>query len=161
MATTELGQVDKVSLQWVRQVHSTDSVDHRQYLGHGDDWAKGGDGFIRALRIENREFSLTAGISERQSEQESIELTLGQSIGAFLLDRVLRCNHHERRTQRVASTFNRYLPFFHCFEQCGLGLWRRTIDFIGQHDVGEQRARPEVECFGRTLPDAHAEEVGW
>ena len=35
-------------------------------------------------------------------EHEAIELRLGQRIGAFLLDRVLRREHEERPLERVA-----------------------------------------------------------
>ena len=30
--------------------------------------------------------------------------------------------------------------FLHGFEQCRLGLWRRAINFVGQHDVAKDRA---------------------
>ena len=52
------------------------------------------------------------------------------------------------------------LAFLHRFEQCRLGLRRRSVDLVGEHDVGEQRARLEPELLGRAFVDADADEVG-
>ena len=40
--------------------------------------------------------SFARRIADHQLEEESIQLRLGQRIGAFLLDRVLRGQHEER-----------------------------------------------------------------
>ena len=52
------------------------------------------------------------------------------------------------------------LALLHRLEQRRLGLRRRPVDLVGEHDVGEQRARLEAELLGRALVDAHADEVG-
>ena len=56
------------------------------------------------------------------------------------------------------------LPFLHRFQQCGLGLGRRSVDFVGQHDVGEQRSlhEPELAMPGRAVffDDLGAGDVG-
>ena len=41
------------------------------------------------------------------------------------------------------------LAFLHGFEQRGLGLGRRAVDFVGQHDVGEDRARAGTRTRSR------------
>ena len=76
-------------------------------------------------------------------EHEAIQLRLGQRIRAFHLNRVLRGEDEERFLQRVANSGGRDLMLLHCFEQRGLGLGRRAIDFIGEDDVGKHRSADE------------------
>ena len=45
----------------------------------------------------------------------------------------------------MADAADRDLPFLHGFEQRGLRLGRRAVDFVGQNDVGEQRPLDELE----------------
>ena len=85
--------------------------------------------------------SLNVGYLHEHLEHEAVLLGFGQRIGAFLLDRVLRGQHEERIAQAVAHPADRDLPFLHGFEQGGLRLGRRAVDFVGQDHVGEQRAR--------------------
>ena len=40
---------------------------------------------------------------------------------------------------------NRDPAFLHGFEQGGLGFRRRAVDFVGKHDIGEQRTGLEYE----------------
>ena len=72
-------------------------------------------------------------------------MRFGQRIRAFHLNRVLRGEDEERFLQRVADSGGRDLMLLHCFEQRGLGLGRRAIDFIGEDDVGEDRASNELQ----------------
>ena len=53
-------------------------------------------------------------------EHEAVLLGLGQRIGAFLLDRVLRGQHEERIGQRVPHPADRDLPLLHRFQQAPL-----------------------------------------
>ena len=78
-------------------------------------------------------------------EHEAVLLGFGQRIGAFLLDRVLRGQHEERIVELVADAADGDLPLLHGFEQGGLGLGRRAVDFVGQDHVGEQRPFEELE----------------
>ena len=52
------------------------------------------------------------------------------------------------------------LALLHRLEQRRLRLRRGPVDLVGEHDVGEQRARLEAELLGRALVDADADEVG-
>ena len=69
----------------------------------------------------------------------------GKRIGALLLDRILRRQDQERIGQMVGVVAERHLAFLHRFEQRALHLGRRAIDFIGQNEIGENRA---VLCAG-------------
>ncbi|MNP50140.1 hypothetical protein D3C76_1443850 [compost metagenome] len=53
------------------------------------------------------------------------------------------------------------LPFFHGFQQCGLDFGWGAVDFVGEDDVAEQRARLETNAvaFGRLLQDLAAGDV--
>ena len=55
---------------------------------------------------------------------------------------------------------DRDLALLHRLEQGRLGLRRGPVDLVGEHDVGEQRARLEPELLGGPLVDADADEVG-
>jgi hypothetical protein len=83
-------------------------------------------------------------LAPRIREHEAVELGLGQRIGAFLLDRVLRREHEERLGQRVVLAPDGDLVLLHRLEQRGLGLGRRAVDLVGQDDVGEDRARTNL-----------------
>ena len=76
-------------------------------------------------------------------EHEAIELRFRQRIGAFELDRVLRREHVERLFELVGAALDRDAVFLHRFEQRRLRLRRRAVDFVGQHDVREDRAGRE------------------
>ena len=51
------------------------------------------------------------------------------------------------------------LPFGHGLKQRGLGLGRCAVDLVGDHHVGEQRPRSELERPGRAVPHAHTHDV--
>jgi hypothetical protein len=76
-------------------------------------------------------------------EHEAIELRFGQRIGAFELDRVLRREHVERFGQRVGLALHRHAVLLHRLEERRLRLRRGAVDFVGEHDVGEDRAGRE------------------
>ena len=80
------------------------------------------------------------GIIDHHLEHEAVHLRFGQRIGAFLLDRILRGQHEERRRQRDRFAAERDLAFLHRFEQRALHLGRRAVDFVGEDEVGEDRA---------------------
>ena len=89
-------------------------------------------------------------------EHEAVQLGLGQRIGPFLLDRVLRGDGEERLGQRIGRLADRHFALLHGLQQRGLGLGRRAVDFVGQQDVGEDRPFDEAEiAAGRArLPPA-------
>ncbi len=63
----------------------------------------------------------------------------------MMLNRVLCGDDDERRGQRMRHAFNRDVAFGHRFKQRGLSLRRGAVDFIRQHDVGEDRAGLPIE----------------
>ena len=71
-------------------------------------------------------------IVETQLHHESVDLCLGEGVGAFLLDRVLGGEHHERLLELVGGLAQGYLPLFHALEKGGLDLGGSAIDFVGK-----------------------------
>jgi hypothetical protein len=65
------------------------------------------------------------------------------------------------RGQRIRDVFNRDLIFVHRFQQRALCFRRRAIDFIGQHNIGEDRTRLEFELILLRIENRNAEHVGW
>ena len=59
----------------------------------------------------------------------------------------------------MADAVGTYLSFFHCLKQCRLRLWRGAIDFVGEHDVGEQRTRLKDKRFGCPLEDTYPDKI--
>ena len=90
---------------------------------------------------DDLELLVLARVVDQDVEHEPVELGLGQRIGAFLLDRVLRGQDEERVGQPVPLAADGDLPLLHRLEQRGLGLGRGAVDLVGQDDVGEDRAR--------------------
>ena len=84
------------------------------------------------------------GRTHHDLEQKAIHLRLGQRIGALELDRILRRQHEERRVERIGGAEDRDLPLLHRLEHGGLGLGRGAVDFVAEHDVGENRAGLEM-----------------
>ena len=99
------------------------------------------------------ELLVEARVANEDLEHEAVLLRLGQRIGAFLLDGVLRRQDEERIGQPVTNPADRDLAFLHGLEQCGLRLGRRAIDLVGQDDVGEQRPfqEPELAVSGGAI----------
>ena len=64
-------------------------------------------------------------------EHEPIELSLGQRISALHFDWILRGEHEERLFQRIADARDSDLMLLHRFEQRGLSLGRRAVNFVG------------------------------
>ena len=115
-------------------------------------------------RLDDLELLVLGRVVDAHLEHEAVELGLGQRVGAFLLDRVLRGEHEERLGQLVAHAADGDLVLLHGFEQGGLRLRRRAVDLVGEDDVGEHRALDELELAraGRPvlLDDLGAGDVG-
>ncbi len=77
--------------------------------------------------------------------EKAVHLGLGQGVGALLFDGVLGGQHHEKIREPVGRAGYRDLPLLHGFQQGGLNLCRRTIDFVGQDQVAEDGARLKAE----------------
>ncbi len=98
--------------------------------------------------FDDRQLLGLGRVVDADHEHEAVELRLGQRIRPLLLDRVLRGEHEEGLRQRVAVAADGDLLLLHRFEEGCLGLRRRAVDLVGQHDVGKHRAGQEPELAG-------------
>ncbi len=78
-------------------------------------------------------------------EQEAVELRLGQRVGALEVNGVLRGEHEERVGQRVRLAPGGHAALLHGLEQRRLRFGRGAVNFVGEEDVGENRAALENE----------------
>ena len=100
------------------------------------------------------------GVVDDHLEHEAVDLRLGQRIGSLLLYRVLRGHHKERLRQLVGGVADGHLALLHGFEQRALHLGRGAVDFVGQHEVGEDGALLDHELLGLLAVDERAQQVG-
>ena len=94
------------------------------------------------------------------AEHEAVQLGLGQLERARLLDRVLRGDGQKRGRQAEGRPPDGHAAFLHRFQQGRLHLGRGAVDFVGQQDVGEDRAAVHVERGRGLVEDLRAEDVG-
>ena len=116
-------------------------------------------GSWRVLVAQDLALAGRVGIADAQAHQEAVELRFGQRIGAMVLDRILRGDHHERARQRMRVAVDGDLAFVHGFEQRGLRLGRGAIDLVGQQEVAEDRPGLEFERLRMRVVDGDAEHV--
>src|SRR5262245_7641601 len=111
--------------------------------GHG----RLGLALFRAGGVEH-DFALgiVIGIVDVDLHQEAVELRLGQGIGAFLLDRILRREHVEGARNVVTIAGNRHVVLLHGLQQRGLGARACAVDFVGHQQLPENRARDEAKA---------------
>ena len=113
--------------------------------------------------LDDRGHFFAVGVAHQQLEEEAVQLGLGQRVGAFLLDGVLRGHHQERLLELVARAGRRDRPFLHRFQHGRLRLGRGPVDFVGQADLREDRAALELEeplALGRFHHHVRAQDVG-
>ncbi len=113
----------------------------------------------RARRLRHDpHFVVFAQVGHDDVEHEAIELRLGQRIGAFELDRVLRRQHEERPLELIRSAGGRDVILLHRFEQRRLRLRRRPVDLVGQDDLREDRSLARTAACA--LPCVLVEDLG-
>ena len=84
-------------------------------------------------------------VAERGAQEEAVELGLGKQERPLVLDRVLGREQRGTARERPCDAVDRHLPLGHRLEQRRLRLRRRPVDLVHEHDVGEDRPRPELE----------------
>ena len=101
-------------------------------------------------------------VAHQDLEEEPVKLRFRQRVGAFLVNRVLRRHDEERLDQLAQFAARGDLVLLHGFEQGRLGLRRRAVDFVRQHQVREDRPALELELAppaGHLHDDVRAENI--
>src|SRR5262245_28486340 len=91
------------------------------------------------------ELLVEARVLHEHLEHEAVLLRLGERVGPFLFDRVLRRQDEEWIRKPVPHAADGDLTLLHGFEQRRLSLGRRAVDFVRENHIGEQRAGEELE----------------
>src|SRR5919106_4812113 len=115
---------------------------------------------MAAVSVENLELGRAGRITDGQAHHEPVELRLGQWIGPFVLEWILRRDHHEGLVEQMSVPVDGHLSLLHAFEQRGLGLRGRAVDLVSEADVGEYCPRLELELAPALIPDGYAGNVG-
>ena len=71
-----------------------------------------------------------------------------------------RREDQKRSRQLVRRRVDGHLALLHALEQAGLGLRRRAVDLVDDHDVGEDRPWAELEAGLALVVDLGAHDVG-
>jgi hypothetical protein len=120
------------------------------------------DGSRRPIQghVQYAAFLVRLRVADLDFEHEPIHLGFRQRVRALLLDRVLGRHHQEQAFQRIRRIADRDLPLLHGFQQCRLDLGRRPVDFVGQDEIGKDRAFARFERAVARHIDHRADQVG-
>ena len=144
-----LDDLQKIVAHLVVDVDLSDRFAAGDHFGGRDDRLQIVDRMPMLQPLEHLGFFFEARIAEAEADQEAVELGLGQRKRAFVIDRVLRGDDQERRLERVGLAVDRHAPLGHRFEQGRLRARRGPVDFVGQHDLREDRTGAKLE-LGRS-----------
>ena len=115
--------------------------------------------FARQVAAHDFALFLLAGVANLDLEHEAVHLCLRKGIGTFLLNRVLRGQYEEGLLQAEGLGTDRHLPLLHGFEQGTLHLGRGTVDFVGQDEIGKNRAFSDGKFVLRRVVDHRAQYI--
>ena len=130
----------------------------REFLGP-QHVAQAGYRVFHQLALHDLLLVVLGRVVQGHAHAETVELRLGQRVGAVVLHRVLGGDDEERPRQRVGCAVHRDLPLVHGLEQARLGAGRGAVDLVGEHHVGEDRAGPELELGALLVEDGGADDV--
>ena len=155
-----LAQRDHVAAQRLRPVDRRGRLlgcEHRPDLG---DRLEVEHAVVLGMLREHVGLLVRGRVAEREPDHEAVELRLGERIGALVLDRVLGGDDEERPRELVRLALHRHPALLHALEQPRLGLRRRAVDLVNQHDVGEHRAGVELEPRLAAVEHVRSDHVG-
>ena len=153
-------QRDDVGADRVRRMDAPRRVLRREHVRGGADRLEMLDPVAVLVGAEHRRLGARVGIAERETHHEAVDLRLGQRVGALELDRVLRRQDDERTGQLVRVDVDADATLLHALQQARLRLGRRAVDLVDDHDVREDRARPELEDLVAPAVDVRPDDVG-
>ncbi len=76
-----------------------------------------------------------------------------------MINRVLGGDEKEGRRQIIIDAVGGDFPLGHRLQQGGLRARRGAVDFVGQHDLGKERAGAELEIGGLGIENGAAGDV--
>ncbi len=159
MLTRLAHDVDDVLLHQRIDVDVLHRLLRRQQLINVHDLLQRVDRVGVLLPVENLDLLVLAGVAEADAQHEAVELGLGQGERAFVLDRVLRRQHHEGHVEQVGVAVDGHLALLHRLQQGRLRLGRGAVDLIDEDDLGVDGAGAKLELACALVKDGHAGHV--
>ena len=153
-------QRDDVVAQGLGRVDAVRHLDGVDDLGAVGDRLEVQHAVARLVAEQHAGLGVGVRIAEREPDHEAVDLRLGQRVGALVLDGVLRREDQERAREFVRGGVHGDVALLHALEQAGLRLRRGAVDLVHEHDVGEDRARAELEARLALVVDLRADDVG-
>ena len=101
--------------------------------------------------LDDFDLLLLGGIIEMERKHEAVKLRFRERVRAFLLDGILRGDHHKWIGQVAGNARDGDLALLHRLEQRRLGLGGRAVDFVGEQQIGEN-GTAFVLKFKTTVP---------
>ncbi len=131
----------------------SDDVGEEDAAGEGEeggefrgvhDWGDGG--FDAEFAVADDAFEGGGVVAEDfEFEEEAVDLGFWERVGAFEFDWVLGGEDEEGIGEVVAGAEDGDAAFLHGFEEGALGFGARSVDFVGEDEVGEDGAWLEDE----------------
>ncbi len=112
-----------------------------------------------AMALQHLSLAGAVRIPHGNAHQEAIQLALRKHVRSFELKWILSGDDHERGGQAVRGSVGRHLPITHRLQQGALRSRRRSVDFIGQDNIRENRAAIENKLGGIRIKDAAAHNI--
>ena len=99
---------------------------------------------------QDRCLCVTVGVIDPDVHEKPVELRLGERVGAFLFDGILRGHDQEQVGKGKGLAPETHLVFGHGLEQCRLYLGGGPVDLVGQQQIVEYRPvlKPEGAVLG-------------
>ena len=109
-----------------------------------------------ALRRSRQDANLFVvfGIADGEAHQKPVHLRFGQWVSAVRFDVILGGDDKERTRQFVGDAVARHLPLLHALQKGRLRLGRGAVDLVGEHDIREHGAFPELELAVLLIEDS-------
>ena len=124
-------ELHRVAHEIIGDRHLASEFLESERFGGGEDGFDLSGGLGSGAR-NNFDFFGFGKVVDAHVEEKPIELGFGERVGAFHLDGVLSGEHEERFAEGMTDSAGSDLVLLHGFEQGGLGLGRRAIDFVGE-----------------------------
>ena len=100
------------------------------------------------------------GIAQAQAQGETVQLGVGQQLGAGGPGRVLGGDDQEGVGDGVGYAVHRHSALLHGLQKGGLGAAGGAVELIGQEQVAKQRAGLVLHLPGGLVVEGEAGEVG-
>ena len=116
-----------------------------EHLVDGDDRLQAVDRLPQPVREQHRFLGSLVGVADVHADHEPVQLVFRKRVSPLELVGILRRQYEEWAVERVGLPLDGNLPLHHRFEQRALRARGRAVDLVGQQDLREDRAGPELE----------------